>query len=156
MRYVTRLLRVLVVSCLANHLLACTAVPPLSGLTAGIVLFALLVGYLTIHIRPCGASGATRRLRTLLGGYELLMVALWSIVATGVLCLVLYRTGRLAGRMPGLPAWVPVVIDLLIWLLVMGPLVMNGFFRVLITCNRLRILWRVLLLVCWWVPVFNL
>ena len=94
-------------------------------------------------------------MRTLLGGYELLMVAVWSIVATGILWLVLYRTERLDGRMPGLPAWVPVVIDLLIWLLVMGLLVFNGFVRVLITCNWLRIVWRVLLLLCWWVPVFK-
>lgn len=144
MRYTTRLLRVLVVSCLANYLLVCTAVPLLSGLLAGVVLFALLVGYLVIHIHPCRVPSASRRLRTLLGGYELLMVAVWSIVATGVLWTALYRTGRLAGRMSGLPAWVPVVIDLLIWLPVMGLLVMNGFLRVLITCNRLRILWRVL------------
>lgn len=144
MRYATRLLRVLVVSCLANYLLVCTAVPPLSGLLAGVVLFALLVGYLVIHIRPCRVPSVSRRLRTLLGGYELLMVAVWSIVATGVLWTALYRTGRLAGRMSGLPTWVPVVIDLLIWLPVMGLLVMNGFLRVLITCNRLRILWRVL------------
>ena len=58
--------------------------------------------------------------------------------------------------MPGLPAWVPAVIDLLIWLPVIGPVGDDGFLRVLITCNRLRIVWRVLLLVCWWVPVFNL
>lgn len=156
MQYVTRLLRVLVVSCLANYWLVCIAVVPLSGLSAGIVLLALLVGYLVINIRPCRAPGATRRLRTLRGGYELLMVAVRSIVATGALWLWLYTTGRLAGRMPGLPAWVPVAIDLLIWLVVMGPLVLNGFLRVLITCKRLRIVWRVLLLCCWWVPVFNL
>ena len=84
MRYVTRLLRVLVVSCLANYLLVFTQLVPLSGLSAGVVLLALLVGYLTIHIRPCRAPGVRRRLRTLLGGYELLMVVLWSIVATGV------------------------------------------------------------------------
>lgn len=156
MQYVTRLLRVLIVSCLANYLLVCTAVVPLSGLSAGIVLLALLVGYLVINIRPRRAPGATRRLRMLRGGYELLMVAVWSIVATGVLWLWLYSTDRLSGRMPGLPAWVPVVIDLLVWLVVMGPLVLNGFLRVLITCKRLRIVWRVLLLCCWWVPVFNL
>mgnify|MGYP005922075383 CR=1 FL=1 len=33
MKYVTRLLRVLVVCCLANYLLVCTAVLPLSGLS---------------------------------------------------------------------------------------------------------------------------
>ena len=43
MQYVTRLLRVLIASCLANYLLVCTAVVPLSGLSAGIVLLALLV-----------------------------------------------------------------------------------------------------------------
>ena len=65
MQYVTRLLRVLIVSCLANYWLVCIAVVPLSGLSAGIVLLALLVGYLVINIRPCRAPGATRRLRTL-------------------------------------------------------------------------------------------
>lgn len=156
MRYITRLLRVLVVTCLANYLLVCTAIPPLSGLTAGVVLFALLAGYLVIHIHPCRAPGATHRLRMLRGGYELLLVAVWSIVATGVLWIALYGTGRLSGRMPEFSTWMPVVLDVLLWLLVMGPLMLNGFLRVLITCNRLRIVWRVLMVTCWWVPVFNL
>lgn len=156
MKYFTRLLRVLTVFCLANYLLLFTELVPLSGLPAAGVLLALLVGYLVIHIRPCRAPGATRRMRVLLGGYELLLAAFLSIAATGALWLTLYSTGGLNDRMPGLPQWVPVVVDLLIGLPVIGLLVLNGFFRVLLTCNRLRIVWRVLLLFGWWIPVFNL
>lgn len=151
-----RILRVLAVFCLANYLLVFTEVIPLGGWPAGLMLLFLLGCYLALHIRPRRAKGATRRLRALLGGYELLLVCFLTILATGVLWLVLWRTGRLTAFLSGIPAWVPVVVDLLICVPVIGLLILNGFFRVLITCKRLRIVWRALLLLAWWVPVFNL
>lgn len=151
-----RALRVFAVFCLANYLLVFTEAVPLGGWTAGLMLLLLLGCYLALHIRPRRAKGATRRLRALLGGYELLIVSFLAILATGVLWLALWRTGRLTALIPGVPAWVPVVVDLPVCVPVIGLLVLNGFFRVLLTCKRLRIVWRALLLLCWWVPVFNL
>ena len=151
-----RILRVLALFCLANYLLVFTELVPLGGWPAGAALIVLLLCYLAMHICPRRAKGATRRLRALLGGYELLLVSFLSIVATGALWIALWLTGRLDMFLPGAPAWMPIVVDLLLCVPVTGLLIVNGFFRVLITCKRLRVVWRALLLLAWWVPVFNL
>ena len=74
-----RILRVLALFCLANYLLVFTELVPLGGWPAGAALIVLLLCYLAMHICPRRAKGATRRLRALLGGYELLLVSFLSI-----------------------------------------------------------------------------
>ena len=80
MEYCKRFLRVLLVFVLANLALLETLAPPPDWLTLPL-LFGLLAYYLWFHIRPRRAKGATHRLRALLGGYELLFVAFFVILA---------------------------------------------------------------------------
>lgn len=115
----------------------------------------LFIAYLILLIRPRRAKGATRRLRALLGGYELLLVGFGSVIATTIYYLILYLSGWLTqpyldGQMwqysTGAILFVPVL-----WLVMI-----SGFVRVLLTCHHLRIIWRILLLFFWWVPIFHI
>ncbi|MDO4270657.1 MAG: triacylglycerol lipase [Eubacteriales bacterium] len=156
MEYWKRAGRVLAVFCLANFLLVFTVVAPLSGWPAAGVLLGLLAFYLYFNLRPRRAKGATRRLRALLGGYELLLVCFFVILAETVFCPALALSGALDGLAYSGAVWMPLLVNALVFVPVVGLLLVNGFFRVLITCKRLRVVWRVLLLLCWWVPLFNL
>lgn len=158
MEYCKRFLRVLLVFVLANLALLETLAPPPDWLTLPL-LFGLLAYYLWFHIRPRRAKGATRRLRALLGGYELLLVAFFVILAEMAFYPLLLATGALHRAVPALgaaPDWVFLAANLLLFVPLVGALLVNGFFRVLLTSKHLRVVWRVLLLLCWWVPLFNL
>ena len=90
MEGVKRAARVAAVFCLANLLLLFGELIVLPGWLTAVVLGGLAVFYVSFHIRPRWVQAATPRLRTLLGGYELLVVAFWTILATGVFYGVLY------------------------------------------------------------------
>lgn len=156
MEGVKRAARVAAVFCLANLLLLFGELIVLPGWLTAVVLGGLALFYVSFHIRPRWVQAATPRLRTLLGGYELLVVAFWTILATGVFYGVLYLTGALAAMAAPAPAWMVPVVGALVYVPVILLLLVNGFFRVLFTCNRLRVVWRVLLFFTWWVPVFHL
>ncbi len=156
MEYGMRFLRVLVVFCFGNMLVLFGRLAVLSGWLTGVVVAALAVAYVVLNVRPRAAKGATRRLRALLGGYELLLVAFWAILATTLFYGLLSWTGLLTRLSGGQPQWMLVVAQALLFVPVILVLLVNGFFRVLLTCRRLRVVWRVLLFLGWWVPLFHL
>ncbi|MEG2679250.1 MAG: triacylglycerol lipase [Oscillospiraceae bacterium] len=91
------------------------------------------------------------RLRTMLDGYELLAISVIAMVIEFVFyCLLLlcfalpYRLETLL--LPNLLMFFPTILLL----------VVNGFLRILVTSQRLRTLWRVLLITLWWLPPLNL
>lgn len=154
MQYITRAIRILAVLFLANCAVL-LQVLPLHGFAATAAVLTCLVIWLVIHFRPCSTHAPTRRLRALRRGYELLVTAFAVIVLSLVLQLVLWRMGVFAQTIDGVPMWASLVVSVLIAVPVIGILLLGGFFRVLITCNRLGIVWRVLLLTLWWMPLFN-
>lgn len=154
MEYIKRLFRVLALLALASPV--ALSLLPLHGWGQAVLLLGLLAFYLWFNIRPRAAAGATRRLRAMIGGYELLLDAFLVILGETVLYLVLWRSGVLGNAGYSAPPWVPLLANLLFFIPVVGILLVNGFFRVLIACKRLRIVWRVLLLTCWWVPLFHI
>lgn len=149
-----RCLRVSALLLLGNLPLLALLGPDL-GLGYPALTIALLAFYLWFHIRPRG-DAPKGRLRALIGGYEILLCSFCCVVAETILYFALHGSDALTRTEWSAPAWVPLLVNALVFVPMIGLLLVNGFFRVLITSARLRVVWRVLLLLCWWVPVFNL
>ena len=154
MKYLKRLLRVAAVFLLVNLGLL-EWLWPLPAAAHWPLLAALAAFYLYSHIRPRHAPGASRRLRVMIGGYELLAVSFWVIFAQTALYVALLCAPALPTD-PGAPRWLLLAADTLLFLPLVGALLLNGFVRVALTSQHLRIVWRVLLVCLWWAPVFNI
>ncbi|WNX84870.1 triacylglycerol lipase [Agathobaculum sp. NTUH-O15-33] len=156
MEILKRSLRVLGLLLLGNYFLLCTYALRLPALGQTALLLALLAFYLWFSIRPRAARAPSRRLRTMIGGYEILLCSFWAIFLESILYTALYTSGALVRPTDSAPAWVPLLVNLIVFVPVIGLLLVNGFFRVVLTSARLRIVWRVMLLLFWWVPILHL
>lgn len=132
-------------------LLLCSA--PLFSWLSAPALVALTVFFLLFNLRPSWERrpGIPRRLKIMMGGYELFMTSAWLSVAILGLYLVylphiISTTGVSAPR----ALWSIALTLLLLFLLLA-----NGFFRIVFTSTRLRLALRVLLICLWWCPVVN-
>ena len=151
-----RALRVLAVFVLANLGLL-EMLHPLPGAVHWLLLLGLLGFYVWLHICPRRAKGAARRLRAMIGGYELLLVSFLVLAAETLFYAALLFAGLPLVPAPySAPRWVALVANLLVFLPLVGALLINGFFRVALTSQHLRVVWRVLLLFLWWLPFFNI
>lgn len=145
---VTLFLRFLVVVCL---FLLCNA--PILALNP-LALTLLAASYLILHIKPDWDSkkDAPRRLRIMMGGYELFLTSAWLLLAQTAFWLWLFLRPEHTGDI-GIPA---LLLDLFLTLALTFLLLCNGFFRILFTSVRLRLVLRLLLIFLWWCPVVNL
>lgn len=98
MELVKRTLRVLAIFVLANLGLL-ELLCPLPGTVHWLLLLGLSAFYVWFHVCPRRAKGAPRRLRAMIGGYELLLVSFLTLAAETVFYIVLLCTG-----MPLVPA----------------------------------------------------
>ncbi len=123
--------------------------PELEGIWTLLLPVLGVVWLIVFHLRPRrGDPGLSPRLRGMLGGYTLLLCGSWAVF--GVSLILLARL--LAHKM----AWSTLLWTLFWAFLVLGSVLLNGFFRVLVGCNRLRLVWRATLLLFWWVPILNI
>ena len=142
MELVKRTLRVLAVFVLANLGLL-ELLCPLPGTVHWLLLLGLSAFYVWFHICPRRAKGAPRRLRAMIGGYELLLVSFLTLAAETVFYIVLLCTGMPLVPAPySAPRWVALVANLLVFLPLVGALLVNGFFRVAFTSKHLRVVAR--------------
>ncbi len=158
-RYTGRIIWIVILFSAANLLLleALVPFPKWSRLPLLILMAACCVVF---HIRPRKINVRNHRLRTLIGGYEILFVSFIIIGAEMILYLVLLVTKAL-DKVPfiafmGTPGYFLLIVNLLFFVPVVVLFLLNGFFRVLITSKYLRVLWRLLLMLFWWVPFFNM
>ena len=115
-----------------------------------IQLVVLIFWLAFISVKPRLKAGVhdTPRLRRMMGGRELFqLAALLSLVQMIFLPLYLTRVHVGLGTAVG---------TILLTLAVLFVVTANGFFRILLTSTRLRIVMRVLLICLWWCPVVNL
>lgn len=126
---------------------------PLLGLDPPVLLL-LALCYLAVNLRPYWdrSPGDSRRLRVMMGGRALFLISAWVIL--GDLCFWLWTLSRLE---PVRDVTAPtLLLTLGLTSLLLFGLLANGFFRVLFTSTRLRVVLRVLLVLLWWCPVVNL
>ena len=143
-----RLVRVLLLLALSNCLFWGGRLPV--GLTV-VLIAGLAVWFVAFNVRPRRERRVSGRLRVMIGGYELFWTAgAWTLCQ----CAVYVWLARHPA--PGEAGWVSVAVGLLVFLPLLFTVTLNGFLRVLFTSAHLRVLWRVLLLVCWYIPLVNL
>lgn len=149
METIKRVFRVAALLALGNALLLFGEVlPPLPLPVTLLSVLALAVFFLWFNLRPRRVKNVSRRISSMMGGYEILLCAGWTVLLTTILLVWAGLTGALKA-----PA---ILLDMLVLLPVTAILLLNGFFRVLISCDRLRLVWRAALLLLWWVPILNL
>ena len=120
MELLKRTLRVLAVFVLANLGLL-ELLCPLPGTVHWLLLLGLSAFYVWFHICPRRAKGAPRRLRAMIGGYELLLVSFLTLAAETVFYIVLLCTGMPLVPAPySAPRWVALVANLLVFLPLVG------------------------------------
>lgn len=142
MQLLNRLLRCVSLLAAANAVWICHA----AGIPGALVLLPAAVFALLTQFRPCVPEpSAPRRLRVLRGGYELLYLFAICFVLQ---CVIWVHT--FAAR--SLLFWLNVLLSAAIMFV---PL-LNGVLRIFFCSTQVGLLWRILLLLFWWCPGFNL
>lgn len=139
----------LVTTALLFQLCNAPLLPYLTPLAVG----ALVFFFLAVQIRPnrVRTPSLPRRLAVMMGGYELFLTSTWLILAEIVFA-VLYIRPALAGGL----SLSRLAASLLLTVFLLFLTLANGFFRILFTSSRLRLVLRALLILLWWCPVVNL
>lgn len=147
MKWGQRLVGLLSLLCLGNSPVLFRLLP-WAGWQKGALLILLPVFYLAWNIHPC-RHAPRGRLTVLQGGYELLLTSLLCLAAQALLlCFWLH--------LRPLPMdWTQILLWVSVFLLSVALPLWNGALRLLFTCHRLRLLWRILFLLFWWVPLFQ-
>lgn len=117
-----------------------------------IILTLLSVALFTVfQIIPYRKKTAGTRLNVLMGG-NVLMLA----VCIGVLIQIAYLVKRLiTGFTDGMDIAV-YVCEAILTFGVGFLMAANGFIRIMLTAKQLKLVWRILWLLCWWIPPVNL
>lgn len=113
--------------------------------TVSLLLFLL---YQTI---PYWKSRMGVRLNALMGGYELMLSTCIGIMIQSVL--LIQRLVR------GLENGEDIAIYIASIVLAFGigfMMMVNGFIRIIVTAKQIKLVWRVVWALCWWIPVVNL
>lgn len=150
MSKILRLFNVFFLLCLANILLLFGQVLDATPLWVNIIAVAILVlWFLFFNVNPRNDRQPSKRLKALMGGYELFVTVGWaSLIEVTLYIFLLFN--RPPNGMLGL------IVNLLVVLPVFFLVAANAFFRVVFTSQQLRIVWRVLLILFWWFPLLNL
>lgn len=162
MKYVVRIFYSLVIVLTANiPLLMGSYIQPVWTLFLGI-------GFIFLNIKPSLHSGRLprKRLRLCENGCELLKLFLISMTVSAVFLIVslpsVFKGDTVSVFFPGMNAitfsenkfmW---FLDLLIVILIEAVLFWNGILRVYLSSSQIGIKWRVIGIVCGWIPVVNL
>lgn len=114
----------------------------------GTVFFAVL--YLIINISPYKRNDLPRKLKTLGGGGELILI---SAVCTVVqLCVYIYLL-QISSYKPGTGIWIGSIV---LNVVLLAALLLNGLIRLFFSSGQITTMHRVALIFLWWVPVVNI
>lgn len=106
--------------------------------------------YFYINIKPTKEKELKRRLRVMLGGYELIIDSIIAIFLEA-----LFYSWIFIIKDIEFSKWV-IIINTIIIFFVVGISMFNGFLRVFFTSRQISILDRGLLIFLWWVPLVNI
>lgn len=145
-----RLLSLCLVVTIANIVLICAFGD--FSLTSKILLTILLVSlFAVLNVVPFFRSDVSIRLHLMMGGYELILIAFSGVVVQVILAVKMYGYGAHLHHFTRY-----FIIDNVMAFIVLMILTLNGFTRMMLTSIQLKILWRVALILTWWVPIVNL
>ena len=95
--------------------------------------------------------GKSRRIKNMMGGFYCLLLAFIFQFLLAIAILLAFLNF----------AWVPIsrgvyLLSLILPAIIELGLLLAGYFLVLLNSKHLRVVWRILLITCWWVPLFNI
>lgn len=155
-KYTVRIVNAFFIFCVAN-------IYPLAALKWHIWIWGLfLAAFLFLNIRPALYTGKIRikRLKTCQNGCELLGLFLATTVLS-ILFQLLGIFGQLdyvgeAALFAELNGWADWLINILLVIVVEAIVFWNGIIRVYTTSAQLGIKWRVIGIICGWIPIAHL
>lgn len=116
-----------------------------------IATFVSVFAFLLFQIIPYRKKTVGTRLNVLLGGNVLMLVTCLGVVIQTVLLLKRLLEGLVTGG--------DIAVFAAEAVLTYGAgflMAVNGFIRIMITSKQLKIVWRVIWALCWWIPPINL
>ena len=116
-----------------------------------LVTCVVMMLFLFYQIIPYYRSGIGGRLNTLLGGYTVMLSGCFGMIIQNVL-LVRYI---FSGQGEEQSVWV-FIGSVFIAYGVAFIMSLNGFIRIMVTAKQIKLVWRIVWILCWWVPVMNL
>lgn len=128
-------------------LLRLLSAPPLPAVACSAICFGAFVA---VNVMPMRVESPEQRLRVMANGGNLLILSVCSFTADILLQII---WGLCFFDTLG---WAVYLIGILLMLLFNAVLFVNGMVRVCTTSVQLGIKWRLLLIFCWWIPVFGL
>lgn len=114
----------------------------------GTILLGIL--YLYINIIPRKEKVLGKRLKIMVGGYELLIDSILCIFIESIVYIYMFLIKEFS-----LDTWVIIANTIVVLIFSLLPLI-NGFFRLLFTSRQIGIVDRILLLCLWWMPIVNI
>lgn len=143
MRAVFRLWGICVLLCLGNAAL-------LGWMHKAGMLVCMSVLFLLVLVVPClPGKGVPLRLRVLRGGRELLLMGVGGMVLEGV-----FLAGGLAGSVWDV-GWEVWVLEGIVFCALEGIMLFMGCVQIVLCSRRMGAVFRVVLLLLWWVPVVH-
>ena len=152
MHLLRRLINILLLLCLANSIYICFSKLCFFPIwVIFILVVALVFWFIQFNIIPKQDNQPSRRLKILIGGYELFVV-LSLCFALELLFYCLLLTKDITDiKFVGV-----ITVNLMLALVIFFITAANAYFRVIAVSLQLRVVWRILLIFFWWVPLLNL
>ena len=149
MIFVKRLIRAIILAIFINcvYIIYATHVNTFIKITAAAVLFA---AYVHINMRPRKSEIDARKLKALIGGYELTLLASFCLIFE---CLLYVAYIVLYGLYPNVFI---LVINGVVCLLLVAITLIGGLARIFIGSGQLGAKNRLLIIFLWWAPVVNI
>lgn len=155
-KYIVRIWNTLLIFCVANIYALSKA-----GINKWVLILFLAI-FVFINVKPAFYTGKIKikRLKTCQNGCELLGIFL----ATTVLS-ILFQLAGILGMLEyigpyavfaGIDGWMAWTADILLVIAVEAIVFWNGIIRVYMTSSQLGIKWRVIGIICGWIPIAHL
>ena len=124
-----------------------TSIPPVVYIVAAVIsaTFWLIYNIIPGHISGIVPRGMSKRMQALYGGYEMIiMVAVCGIAEAIIVLSVVFFA-----------PWYISVVNALLFFIFVGLMATQGVIRIIILSKQVKLVWKILVLLLWWLPIVN-
>jgi len=124
-----------------------TSIPPVGYIIAAVisVTFWLVYNIIPGHISGSVPRGMSKRMQALYGGYEMIIIAaICGIVEAIIVLSVVFFA-----------PWYISVVNALLFFIFVGLIATQGVIRIIILSRQVKLVWKILVLLLWWLPIVN-
>ena len=150
-KWLSSLLGIIIYLAMVNLVFLYTDVNWNVGLKIVLTVITIVV-FMIYQIRPYRKKTAGTRLNVLMGGNVLMLAT-----CIGILIQSVYLIKRFTQSGFQSEELIAVCVCEIILTIGIGFLMaVNGFIRIMMTARQLKLVWRILWIMCWWLPTINL